>query len=389
MEEFYEQVKDKKINVCKKSEIKNGKALSTLDQFTHAKDNLWLAVDENNHIVVAHKPKTKPGEKEVLHEVEIITPPMNAMYNSLDGLGGRYILEDGNESEKRTFSVTLVDGPLEHPKIETDNPEERRPETVKAMLELLEEIRTQCILFKLDNPDVHATYRREQMSLLKKHYGVAFDTDKEFARKKAFCDFALRLKYPIKTGSENVQTEYPETPNRTEMRLNRVDLYEPKEKTKSKGIEIDPRVMAIYNAGESDSNPNYVFAKEVVDSKSLNKQFNPVVITHNDKSQPKFGVFGPFFGRKSTVSFQFKLVSYAQKGLDGIGFYFSAGLVLMAENDNRGKREVRTTYQVDYHKADDSHEQAHAHAHAEPAREDEKKDETDHVDKKQKVDTDE
>jgi hypothetical protein len=118
-------------------------------------------------------------------------------------------------------------------------------------------------------------------------------------------------------------------------------FFKPKKSDKVKPVDKD--IMAIYTKGPGDDNPDYVFAAEVVKMQKEGYNFNRIPITHIDKSV-KFGPFGPYLGRGSTITVDFEVSPYESGVNDGINTYIKGICILHDEPYVEHDREVSTEF---------------------------------------------
>ena len=371
----YEAIKNLKFKTFPEAEAKKHHSMTIIEELEYARDHLKFCEKKDGSIDIGIR---MPDSS--LSEVDLILPPARTIFgNSLDGLGGQAKLPN-NKLGKRKFSTDIASSDLFHKKIEKKNANlGRKPFLIAAGL-FLEHLADLCILYKVRNQSAHP--QAYKLALV----GVKGNCTPETLKDPAALELAMfRMMYTkfhraFLSDSPDA-TSYFGEPNSFEFRLSRYDMSAVKDISKQK--PIDPDVMAIYKAGETDSNPDYKHAKDVVEahaSKTAPMHFERLNIT-NVNPKIKYGPFGPYgIGRNSTVSWRVNPAFFYGGELDGLNLYLKSGLVFKSEADTGGNAPLVSKYQMPSENKDGDDE------------DDEKKEEdedverdVEHVDKKVKI----
>lgn len=361
-----------------KEKFKYGTTLESIEDFEHAGKNITFGVTSGGLIMAGWKDKSG-----AVHQIDVIAPALRVIFgNSMNGLGGKPLLPDGRDA-KRQFSMCIVDGDLlEAHKVKIDdNPKNahlKRKETAKAMFDFLFKLRVMFCLFKARNTDVHVKMRAHCYKMASANAEPHFATDMKYQESQLFVTFWNNMRCFHHQNSEDAE-KYLGVKGLQELKITKSDFFVPKEekdRAKNKAVPVDPRIKKIYDAGPGMSNPDYEFAKEVIDNHQKGNSFTPLnIVAHNNATT--FGVFGPFFGPNSTVATRFTIACWEQSQMDGFNGYHVATEVLIGENSLASNAPLNSGYAV----GGDQDEQQQKKA-------DEAQASTEHQDKKQKVSVD-
>jgi hypothetical protein len=268
----------------------------------------------------------------VLGQFIIKSPPLRVVHSgSLNGVGGQAKLKegkgnDGKAAEKK-FTLMCTDLPLIHPEIYEANKATDIKAQVNKLIAILEDVYAIFIQIKVENPTVHSkqyTKAKESADLfaqgdptqpIEKYLFVLSIQLKALARK------AFHAKSPDVEKALKIANAY-------DFKFSTSPFFKPGE---GKTVNpVDPEILAIYNKGAVEGNPDYKYALEVVENQKKGLNFNRVHISHVNKNI-KYPPFGPFCGRGSSVTVDFEIAPYASGDNDGLSLYIKGILVLRDE----------------------------------------------------------
>lgn len=415
--EIYEAVKGIELEILQNRKPISGGALHSRHEFETAAKNLVWSI-EGNKIVQCYRDS---AGNVVSFKIE--TAPSRVMYGNLGGLGSKAKLKSGKDADKRKLSVTVAMGNLKTMKLDLDpkNAVNQRRETQEAMVVLLRMMIIQYCLVKARTP----TFQYEEYSALEKevtskdwYLNMVKETEEEKGmdreEKKAakskrikaaneavefyifeafigkvnrpFTDASPKAdkyfgaQYKIKYNEKGLPvlneqgepvletdaTGQPIVVPSTTIKMSRADFFDTK--ATDPVPPIDPRILDIAANPKNYTEEELKFAQEVIQvqgpQSKVRKHFDPVKVAHavpKETNKP-FPVFGPFFGRGSTVCVRCNPGFFNESTSFGMNLYFEYASVFDIHFD-AGNSEIQHGYNYD----DDEDEKP------KPSAEDEKK----------------
>lgn len=394
--EIYEAVKDIELVILQNRKPVSGGALKSRHEFETAARNLvWII--EGNKIAVCYQDL---NGNVVSFKIE--SPPTRVVHGNLDGLGSKAKLKSGKDADKRKLSVTLGMGNLKTMKMDSDpkNAPKQRRETQEAMVVLVRMIIIQYCLVKARTP----TFQYEEYSTLEKeatskdwYLGMVKETEEEknmereerkaasrkriaaannavelyifeafigkvnrpFSDANSKIDGYFGAQYKIKHDEKglpvlNEQGEpvleldangQPIMIPSTSIKMSRADFFDVK--ATEAVPPIDPRILAIAADPKSHTEEEVKFAQEVIQMQGpqskARKHFVPIKVTRANKNAEPFPVFGPFFGRGSTVCVRCNPGFFNESTSFGMNLYFESAVVFDIHFD-AGDSEIQHGY---------------------------------------------
>lgn len=341
---------------------KTGKTkLKTTEDYEHAGKNLVFAVKSDGIAAVG----VEKGGK--IWSIHVVVPPSRTMFATLEGLGDYAKLATGN-STTRKFSLSVVDVELAHPEIEDAMARQgkKRIQTFAAVIEFLAILKAQLLVLVVRNPDVFPTQRKAVELAIKNNAGALSKAEEakekaaereadakrtpeerkahaaklEAAKQAEFAAILInRMKVPYDEGNDHTEKAFEGKEVRM-IRMSRNDFVaeKPGVAPSKFASKIDERIMAIYKKGPSDDNPDYAHAREVYDAfnAQARKTFSPLDIVNHANPAHKYGVFGPFFGRDSTIIPEASVACFATTDTFGVALYMTGVTVLAEEKSSTG-----------------------------------------------------
>lgn len=382
---------------------KTGKIkLKTIEDFEYAGKNLVFAV-KSDAAAVAAVGVEKDGK---IWSIQVVAPPSRVMFATLDGLGD-YAKLPGNNATTRKFSLSVVDVELVHPEIEDAMARQgkKRIQTFAAAIKFQSILKAQLFVFVVRNHDVFPTQRKAVEQAIKNNAGVLSKAEEakekaaereadakrtpeerrihaakiEAAKQAEFAGILFnRMRVSYDEGNEHTEKAFPGKEVRM-IRMSRNDFVEEKSNVAPNKFtsKVNERVMAIYKKGPSDDNPDYAHAREVYEAFNATprKTFSPLDIVDHNNPEHKYGVFGPFFGRGSTVVPEASVACFATTETFGVALYMTGATVLAEEKNTAGgsrldpidfdvpdvrKRSAPAEAEVDVDDNDDDGDSMHA-----------------------------
>jgi len=338
--------------------------LKTIEDFKYAGENLVFAV-KSDAAAVAAVGVEKDGKILPIH---IVVPPSRAMFATLDGLGDYAKIASG-KSNSRKFSLSVVDVELAHPEIEDamNKQGRKRTQTFTAVIDdFLAVLKAQLLVFVVRNTDVFPAQRKTIETTIKNSAGTLSKAEEakekaaekeadakrtpeerrihaakiEAAKQAEFAGMLFnRMRVPYDKANEHTEKMFPGKEVHM-IRMSRNDFVEEKSNTAPSKFtsKVNERVMAIYKKGPSDDNPDYVHALEVYNAFNATprKTFSPLDIVDHANPAHKYGVFGPFFGRDSTIIPEASIACFATTDTFGVALYMTGVTVLAEEKSTAG-----------------------------------------------------
>ena len=268
----------------------------------------------------------------VLGQFVIKSPPLRVVHSgSLNGVGGQAKLKEGKGNEgkavEKRFTVMCTDATLIHPEIYEANKAIDIKAQVAKLIAILEDVYAIFIQIKVENPTVH----NKQYTKAKESADIFAAADPTQPIEKYLFVLSIQLKALARKAFHPKSTDVEKAikiANAYDFKFSTSPFFKPAEGGKIH--PVDPEILAIYNKGAGDSNPDYKYALEVVENQKKGLNFNRVHVSHVDKNV-KYPVFGPFFGRGSTITVDFDIAPYASGENDGLNLYIKGILVLKDE----------------------------------------------------------